>query len=75
MLLLLLVFVNYHMNIEIQQREIILFQILDGGVGNLVTNDVIFMLSENVFAISKKVFHCFSFSFGSTVIIFPEKIK
>lgn len=29
----------------------------DGGVGraeNLVTNDVIFMLSENVFAISKK---------------------
>lgn len=75
--------VNYHMNIEIQQTEIILFLILNGGEGggavekareNLVTNDVIFMLSENVFVI-QKISTGFGFRFWFHCHHFPEEKK
>lgn len=75
--------VNYHMNIEIQQTEIILFLILNGGEGggavekareNLVTNDVIFMLSENVFVI-QIISTGFGFRFWFHCHHFPEEKK
>lgn len=69
MLLLLLVFVNYHMNIEIQQREIILFQILEEEWGIWLQTMLFSCLVKTCLPFQKSIsllqlqlwFHCHHF--------------